>query len=235
VVFEPINQRSTIIALDYQYNIFDFTKYLTETAKFKGYSFKQVPLNFQTNSPDKEEAAKHIASIPIVSFKSEKIGIDVTLNGFENKLDIVNDNFDPSNTHNYTDIAYNLIQSRLSLISAFGINFISNFEFNKKLKLLNPDVVDTIKDFSKNLTFQLVLPIEYADYTVTYKVQKLIPEVKNANRIYQIDANFHIDLADKDIEEKLSLFKGNLSNLKGNLYQIYYERCQEFLSLHYEE
>lgn len=233
MAFIPIKQSATIVTLNYPYKADEFLQVVRKKELYSKYFLSDIPVNIEINHPNSEQVRKEFEfDKPLVGLKSEENNINVILTIYEKKLDIVNYDFNPQEIEVFKTIANELIDPKISDISAIGINFISEFEPGIKLQLLNKEI-EKIQDFDKNLTFQLVLPIQYDGYIATYKVQKLVPEEKSMSRRYKIDVNYHIDLAEKTSREKLEILNQNLNNLKNNFYTPYYSKCQEFLNLNY--
>ena len=101
-----------------------------------------------------------------------------------------------------------------------------------KLKLLNVDI-EKISDWDNNKTFILSIPIEYTDYTVVYKIQKLLSvEPNDKNRYYQVSANFNFKLNSNDKQAQIKTILQRQNN--GVYHEQFAKKAEEFTRLIYE-
>ena len=229
--FNSINTKTILVATNYLYNsIQEF-----EQCKcYKKYE-EQHKLNKITPSiigaPLTMPPEMLQQMVPVTAYKINEV--DVSYSNIEKVLATKIEETSKEKLVGLSNIFYEFLDSKISDISALGINFISQYNLgNRKLKVLNQDIDKHIIDFKKNKAFQVTLLLEYDDCNATYKIRKYSGGDNTGEpRIYQIDVNMHFDMYSKNTQEKINLTSNILNNLEGKYYKMFNEKCNQILEM----
>lgn len=234
-MFEPKSIKSTIVALNFIFpNGADFFEKLREKGLIEKYNLKPEPQSFtvRSNIEPPKEVLNGISSFIPVSLVSADTLIKVIYVQQEYKLIVEKENFDNKCFDDYSKLINDLLDFKLSDISAIGFNFDAVYNLgNLKLNLLNTSIVDKIPDFTKNSTFEFVLPIDYKErgMIATYRIKKISGgDNTGEDRLYNIKVNYHYALANMTTTEKIQKINEIISI---NLYNEFLEKSNKFLEL----
>ncbi len=237
-MFEPLNIKATYVAINYNFtNPLEFAEKLESKNILNKYGLKLQEAKFagQGPVPPPQVISDLRMFVPFI-YISEDTSIEVIYSQNEFKLYINKQDLNHDNYSDYYSLAHDILDFKLSDISAIGINYSAEFNLGKtKLNLINSDAVNAIKDFNRNKTFEFVLPIEYKerDLLATYRIKKLSGgDEAHDNRVYEVKVNYHFDLSKMSTADKAKKVEEILSV---EIYDEFLEKCQQFLSVNNEE
>lgn len=230
-MYEANNQKATLIALNYNFaSGLEFSNKLEEKEILNKYHLKSKELQLAEQLPPKEILAGLRALFPYV-YSSEDTTIQIVYTQNEFKLSIEKNNINKDNFQTYKDLSNDIIDLKLSDISAMGMNYSAEFNLgDNRLDILNEKITG-IKDFDKNLTIDFKIPISYPERNLiaSYRLRKIKGGDKTQEpHIYEVSVNFHFDLKLLSTGEKGKRLENILSY---DLYEEFFNKCQEFLKL----
>lgn len=240
---ELLSESASIVLVGYPLNIPNFKQLFINSKAYKNFDFSEKLPEIEFDREVKKEQLDHIlAKIPISIYESKKYGFNIVLLQNENKLSFSIKEFKTNKLESINEIIDILFGCDISKISEIGFNHISRYKFskNEKLKLLNPEIenikINENKIWGNNKTFILTLPFQFNDHISTYKIQKMIPvkEIKDAKRIYQIEANQNFNLRKENNMAKNSEAINIINKLEDLYCNEYKPMCNEFLRMYYE-
>ena len=231
IMYEAINPKATLVALNYNFlSTNEFSNKLEEKDIINRYKLKLQDLSWQGQLPPQQIINDIRAMLPYV-YKSEDTTIQLTYSQNDFRLSIEKINLNELNFDEFKNLSGDVIDLKLSDISAIGINYTALFNLKgSRLDILN-DKITNIPDFDKNLTFEFKLPIFYKERNLvaSYRIKKVINgDVPDSEHIYEINVNFHFDIKQLSTGEKTEKLKEILSC---NLYTEFLQKSQEFLKL----
>lgn len=231
-MYEAIEPKATLVALNYNcLTAKEFFNKLEERDIIEKYELKLQDMQWQGDLPSQQILNDLRPMLPYVYItKDTTIKVIYTQNEF--KLTIEKRNLAKDNFSIFQELSNDILDLKLSDITAIGINYSAKFNLNKaKLNLLNNDIISEIPDFKNNLTFEFVLPIAYEERGLieTYRIKKESGgDDTEEPRIYSINANFHFDLSQLSTSQKADKLKEILSY---DCYDEFFEKSQGFLRL----
>ena len=230
--FVATDIKATIVALNYNCIANEFLEKLEDKDIIDKYKLKLQDIKWGgQNLPPKQILNELRTFVPYI-YITEDTTIRIIYNQNEFKLSIEKKNFCEDTFEQFQHLSSDILDLKLSDITAVGINYNALFNLGKaKLNLLNNEIIDKIPDFKNNLTFEFVLPIEYPDRNLvaTYRIKKKSGgDETNEPRIYDINVNFHFDFTKLSTGEKAEKVKDVLSY---NLYEEFITNSQKFLEL----
>ncbi len=231
-VFEAINPKAILIAVNYNFSSVDeFVNKLEEKSIIEKYKLEREEYQFQGQMPP-EPILKSVQGFFPCVYKSNDTTINIIYSQNEFKLSIQKDNLTINNFSEYLNLANDVIDLKLSDINAIGVNYQAQYNLGQnKLNLLNNEILTEIPDFSKNKSFEFVLPLEYPERNLiaTYRIKKVSGgDNTGIDRIYEVRANFHFNIEKASTAEKMSILPNILSY---ELYKEFSEKSQGFLKL----
>ncbi len=232
MTFEATNVKATLVALNYNCIANEFSDKLDEKDIINKYKLKLKDVEWNgPNLPPPHILNELRPLVPYV-YTTEDMTIQVIYTQSEYKLSIEKRNFSQEGFEQFKNLSNDVLDIKLSDITAIGVNYNALFNLgDAKLNLLNNNIIEKVPDFKKNLTFEFVLPIEYADRNLiaTYRIKKKSGGGNTSEpRIYSINVNFHFDISKLSTAEKTEKVKDILSY---NLYDEFIEKSQGFLKL----
>ena len=240
---ELLNESASIVLVGYPLNIHDFKQLFINSKAYKNFDFSEKLPEIEFDGEiNQEQLNKILAQIPVSVYESKKYGFNIVLLQNENKLSFSIKEFKTNKLESINQIIDILFGCDISKISEIGFNYVSRYKFskNEKLKLLNPEIenikINENKIWENNKTFILTIPFQFDDHISTYKIQKMIPvkEIKDAKRIYQIEANQNFNLRKENNMAKNSEAI-NIINKLENLYcNEFLPMCNEILRMYYK-
>ena len=235
IEYAPKEIKAFIVATNYNFlNAQDFVNTIDEKNIIKKYSIEpcNTKIRFLGIPPQTQEDVNSLALFAPVICKDTVNDIQVDYINPEKKLMIRKENFTELIYENFKNLAYDLMDLRLSTINAIGVNYSADFVLGDvKLNLINNNIINEIPDFSKNMTFEFVLPLNYDDrgLIATYRVKKVQGgDESNEPRIYNVGVNFHFDISSLNTKNKSEKLDEILSK---ELYEEFINKSQGFLKL----
>ena len=236
-MFESQNIKVLLVAVNYNFTSpKEFAEKLETTDILNRYKLHLQDVKFDGSGtlPPQPILDDIRAMIPFV-YVSEDTTVKVSYTHNEFKLYIEKSNLSDDNFNEYQNLSNEIVDFKLSDITAIGINYSAEFNLGKnKLKLLSDKTVSSISDFDKNTTFELILPISYPErgLVATYRIKKISGgDNTEENRIYEIRVNFHFDLNNKSTVDKA---KNTEEIISQNLYKEFLAKCEQILSVNNE-
>ena len=230
--FEAADIKATIVALNYNCAVGEFNDKLEKKDIIDKYKLKFQEIKWDGKKLPPQTILNELRAFMPYIYQTEDTTIQVVYNQNEFKLSIEKKNFSKDTFEEFKSLSSDILDIKLSDITAVGINYNALFNLGKaKLNLLNNEIIDKIPDFKNNLTFEFVLPIEYPDRNLiaTYRIKKKSGgDDTNEPRIYSINVNFHFDFTKLSTGEKAEKVKDVLSY---NLYEEFITNSQKFLEL----
>lgn len=234
-----INESTTFIANGISYNIPNMRNEISKNCEYLGLNVLEiVPSIFSNEGNDiKPEIKEEIkAKLPIAIFSDKNERITISINNNENQLNVVKSDNEARDNITVSKLFENLLKANVEKFTKLDdvvLIYTRNVKSQDKLKLLNEEI-ENIEDWNKNKTFILSIPFEYNDYTVTFKIQKLIPRDKdNTDRAYQISGAFVFDLT--KVKSKQESLRKIIENYSEHKYSgLFIKKAAEFMSLKYE-
>ncbi len=238
--YERLELSSSIVAVGYKTNKFDFVEYLTKKGiKDKyGLEYIQNQIKFSQNISEKN-IAQLLNNSPIIGYKSNNNEFSLTLLFPEAKISITNNKFDENNNKNFENFAKELLDENLSQIKALGVNYNAVFKKANKLKLFNKKIEQT-NFFQNNITFSVTIPTQYNEksgkFVGTYTIQKINKndEENTSDRYYNFQANYNFDLTEYSALAKCENIPKYIEDSSKELFNLFVDTYDEFLSLNYE-
>lgn len=172
----------------------------SESCKDVAANFKKINREFRINGV----LLPPNAQVPIITYRNDD-NEGFTFNSINKRLDIMSKNFKEEKIDFYSKILKDLTSFKLQEVSNIGINFIVHYNTgDKKLNIFNANIHQTIKDFPKNVGFQVTLEFDLSnDFNknciATYDITKIQGEEEtDTDHIYAVIANYNFQLiADK--------------------------------------
>ncbi len=231
-IYDRLSISSSIVAIGFRTNKFEFDEYIAEENIDLGISQNQI--KFSKNFPI---ANMHeiLNSIPVIAYNSSDNKYNVVLSFPEAKISITKLDFDENNNNDFEIFVRKLLENHLSQIQAVGINYNATFKRYSKLKLFNKNIEDK-EFFKKNISFSVTIPYEYDEGVIaTYTIKKITQdnEEKSEERVYNISANYNFDTKKLSALDKCKQIPKYIDNSSKNLYNSFMDTCGDFLSLEY--
>ncbi len=233
-IYERHNISSSIVAIGFKTNKFEFDEYIAEKNIDLEISPNQI--KFPKNFP-MANINEVLNSIPIVAYNSLNNNYNVLLSFPDSKISITNVNFEENDNKDFEDFVQKLLENHLSQIQAIGINYNATFKRYSKLKLFNKDIENT-DFFKKNISFSVTIPYEYDKGVIaTYTIKKIQQdnEEDKQERFYNISANYNFDTKNLSALDKCKQIPEYINNSSKDLYNSFMDTCGEFLSLEYDK
>lgn len=232
MTFEAKEVKATLVALNYVCAINEFTEKLEEKDIIDKYKLKLQDIQWNGQPLPPQPIMNEIRTWVPYIYETEDTTIQVSYSLNEFKLTIEKKNFSESAFDEFKNLSNDILDLKLSDITAIGVNYNALFNLGEaKLSLLNNDIIEKVPDFEKNLTFEFVLPIQYEERNLvaTYRIKKVSGGGDSKEpRIYRINVNFHFDISKLSTIEKAEKLKEILSY---NLYDEFVVNSQKFLEL----
>lgn len=233
-IYEKQNISSSIVAIGFKTNKYEFDEYITEENIDLEISPNQikVPKNFPVSN-----IHEILNSIPVIAYNSSNNNYNVLLSFPESKISITNVNFEENSNKDFENFVKKILENHLSQIQAVGINYNATFKRYSKLKLFNKGVENT-DFFKKNISFSVTIPYEYDEGVIaTYTVKKITQdnEANTEERVYNISANYNFDTKKLSALEKCKQIPEYINDSSINLYNSFMDTCGEFLNLEYDQ
>lgn len=227
MVFEVQNEKAIVVVLNYNFPNFQI---LCEDARNRkiltNYNFENRSMPLHVRGQVSPEFLQQMAlSSPSMAISAET-AVKMTFSPQEAKLILEKEHFNKeSDFENFAAIAEGLIDSKISDITAIGLNFSAEFNLGAlELNLFNNQLFE-IESFKKSASFEFILPVKYETHTATYRIVK---SENQENNLYEIAVNCHFELSDRSAIERVKKIQ---SILGGYYYEAFLKTANEFLKL----
>ena len=232
-MFKEKNLKVTLVAINYKCaTVGEFDSKLKEKNILSKYNLELQDINIANADNIPLPVMDGLISLLPCTYQSKDTTVKVVYAQREFKLSIEKLNLTNDNFEEFKRLSGEILDLKLSDISAIGINYSAEYNLGKsKLMLLNNDIVNKVPDFAKNRTFELVLPLCYENrgMVATYRIKKIKGgDNTKEERIYSIKANYHYDISRMTTNEKIQQIENILSF---NLCHEFLDNGQKFLEL----
>lgn len=233
-MFEALNSKATLVAINYNFSSAkEFAEKLETKNILSRYGLHLQEMSFTGNGIlPPPPVLNDIRSIMPYEYMSKDTSIRVAYTQNEFKLFIDKLGISTENFREFEELSKEIIDFKLSDITAIGINFSAEFNLGElKLNLLSNETIEAISDFSQNKTFEFVLPIEYPNrgLIATYRIRKVGGGDNTGEpRVYEIRVNYHFDISEMTTANKSVKIKDIISPV---LYNEFLGKCKQFLSV----
>lgn len=225
-----IKTEATFIVTDYNFESAErFEDVLTKSSIFEKISdnnFNKIENKFKINGILLDVNAPK----PFVNYKNNE-NDEIRYNHINRRLEIIIKNYGENKELFFGELLKDLCAFKLQEISNIGLNFLVEYDTGeKKLNIFNSEIHTKVKDFPKNVGFQVTLPFDLSEdfkhkCTATYDITK-IEGGDGKNYTYAIISNFNFALtADKADPlkrlEELQLITGQINNIFSKFEETY--------------
>jgi hypothetical protein len=236
--YTAVSQKFTCVFLNYKYkDVESFETALKDRDIWNEYKLSAVDPEIETDAPLHMIPAL-IKSLPLRAYTSETLKAKLEYIDFESKIMISKINPTEEELRKLETFIAKIADFKISDIEAIGINFITVYELpHKKLQVLNQNIEKVFPNFSKNKTFQLILPLQLDGYVATYKITKEIKKEHEDEepRKYTIDANFHIDIESiLTTPDKVQIITSNVNKISNYYYKEYLSDSENILGMNHD-
>lgn len=225
-----LNTEAYFIVTGYNFESTDSfnTVYInSEACKDIAANFKKTSREYKINGTLLQQA-----QVPIITYRKDE-NEEFNFNSITKRLDIISKNFQDEKIEFYSKILKDLTSFKLQEVSNIGINFLVHYNTgNKKLNIFNAHIHQTIKDFPKNVGFQVTLEFDlskdfHKDCIATYDITKIQGgDNSDKDYIYVVAANYNFQLkADK--ASPIERFK-ELESITDQIDQVYIKFKQTY-------
>ena len=223
-MFKAEDLKVTLVAINYKCaTVGKFDSKLKEKNILNKYKLEMQDINISSANNVPLPVVNGLISMLPCTYQSKDTTVKVVYTQQEFRLSIEKLNLANENFEEFKGLSWEILDLKLSDVSAIGVNYSADYNLGKsKLILLNSEILEKVPDFTKNRTFEFVLPIDYPErgLVATYRIKKVKGgDDTGEDRIYSIKANYHYDISKMTTTQKIQKIEDILS----------FELCQEFL------
>ncbi|MFN9691105.1 MAG: hypothetical protein ACK551_03290 [Vampirovibrionales bacterium] len=233
--YTAVSQKFTCVFLNYKHkDVESFETALKDRTIWERYNLREADTEIETDAP------LHMIPVlmkrfPLRTYKLESLDAKLEYVDFESKVMISKMDPTEEELQELEKFITEIADFKISDIEAMGINFITVYELpHKKLQVLNQNIEEVFPNFSKNKTFQLILPLQLDGYVATYQITKNVKEkpADEEPRRYTIDVNFHIDIeSTSTTTEKFKKITSNVAKISTDYYKEYLSDSENILGM----
>ena len=226
-----IKTEATFIVTDYNFeSVEKFENVLSQSSiyeKINGNNFKKVVMNqFKINGI----LLNADAPKPVIIYKNDDSD-EIRYNHINRRLELVIRNYDDNKESFWGELLKDLSAFKLQEISNIGLNFFVEYDTgDKKLNIFNSEIHTKIKDFPKNVNFQVTLPFDLSEdfkhnCIGIYDITKIKVE-DGKEHTYGIASNFNFALIEDKSDpikrlNELQLITGQINDIFAKFKETY--------------
>ena len=233
--YKPLSQKFTCVFLNYKHkDVESFETALKDRTIWERYNLREADTEIVTDAPI-ELMPVLMKRFPLRAYTIQSLDAKLEYVDFESKIMISKTDPTKEELQELEKFITEIADFKISDIEAMGINFITVYELpHKKLQVLNENIEEKFPNFSKNKTFQLILPLQLDGYVATYKITKNEKEkpADEEPRQYTIDVNFHIDVQSTlKTTDKFDKITSNVNKISTYYYKEYLSDSENILGM----